>query len=80
MKIRTHTGSQRMNDGIQLFIFFDIGDACLFSIQHLTAQWKNRLVFAVSSLLGTASGRIPLDQIQLFFSGILALCARQLSG
>ena len=79
MKVRPHTGTQCVNDGVQLFILFDVGNACLFGVQYLSAQWQNGLIFTVSALLGTASGGISLDQIQLLLAGILALCTCQLS-
>ena len=35
-----------------------------FGIQHLSAQWQNRLKIAVTTLFGAAAGRVTFDDEQ----------------
>ena len=61
IEMRSHTGTDAMNDRIEFFVLFDLGNSCPFRIQNLASQRQNRLEGRITALLGTAAGRIALD-------------------
>ena len=52
-------------------------EARFFDIQHLAAQWQNRLKLAITPLLGRATGGIALNDVELTQSRIFFLTVCQ---
>ena len=46
--------------------------AGLFGIQDFSAKREDRLIFAITTLLGTSSRRVSLDDVELAFSWVFA--------
>jgi len=55
------SGTDRINHGIDFFVFDDVLKFRLFRVQNLAAQRQNCLKLAIASLFGRSAGRIPFD-------------------
>ena len=73
---RSHCG----NKGANFVVVQDFVDAGFFDVQYLPFQGKDGLEFAVSSLLGAATGRIALYQVNFALGRVRLLAVGQFSG
>ena len=55
-------------------------EAGLLHVEDLPSQRKDGLVAPVAALLGRATGRVTLDDVELALAGVLALAVGQLAG
>src|SRR5690606_27359945 len=77
---RTERYTECGDNILDFFVVVDLMFLCLFHVQDLPSQGKDSLEHAVPTLLGGASRRIPLDEVELGDGRVSAGAVGKLSG
>jgi len=65
LEVLADPGTQRRDQGLDLVVVQDLVEPRPLGVENLAAQRQDRLEVAVASLLGAASRRVALDDVQL---------------
>ena len=71
--------AEGVDHGLDLRVRKHLVDACLFHVQDLSPDGKDRLIGTVPRHFGAASGGIPLHDEDLAAGGVPGFAVRQLS-